>query len=194
MQLKTDLILIGIILALIISMSVLFQINRNNRRELIRWKTNYSELDKKYSGDLSYIKLTVDEFKESSNKKIDSILIAAKIKPKQLNNFTTIINNYSDTSDVKVPVEEISDSLYEFADTLTCMKISGLVDVSKDIPVVTITDRRYDNNIYYMQYTERNKYRFLGLWKWRLFGKKESKIQIFSECGVVNANRIDIVK
>ena len=187
-----------VIIVLFVIIAILIGSNSNIRSDRNRVKSNYNELQKEYNGQISYLKLTNGELLnrlESSDKKLDSVLKIMKIKPKTLQNITVIHNHFSDTTIIESPVKKINDSIYSFSDTTKCFVVGGIVDTSSDVPIIKIYNREFTGDIYYAQHKERREYRFLGiLWKWRFLGKKESKINIWSECGVVSANRIDIVK
>ena len=194
MKLSLNQILIGLVVILVGIVGWQYNITTNLRKENRRTTSNFDELQKKYNGDVAYLRLTQDEFKEYMDHKLDSVINEIGVKYKRINNVTTINNHYRDTTVVSVPSKQINDTTLLFSDNTGCISVDYEVYIHEDSISSTIIDKEFTDVIYYIQYKERQKYKFLGLWEWKLFGRKVDKIKFISECGNISAERIDIVK
>jgi hypothetical protein len=142
----------------------------------------------------SILTLKADELSklntEASNK-LDSVMKANKIKPKQLVSATITEIQYKDTGSVKIvykPAIMASDSLYKipvsYADS--CWSMKGHI-LSKDKKTTfVLVERTASNNVQLLV----TKKRFLGfLW----VQPKKQKHRIFGDCGEVEFTQINMI-
>jgi hypothetical protein len=92
---KKLLIEIAVVFSFVVICGILWTSNRNLRKDLNRWDSNWTNLIKKDSLQNSVISLQLDEFKKSVNGSLDSIMKVAKIKPKQVQDVTYVTNVYN---------------------------------------------------------------------------------------------------
>lgn len=136
------------------------------------------------------LRFTMEEFKEYSGKKMDSIMEEAKIKPKWVKEYTTVHHNYYDTTIVEVPVEKVDTFIYSFMEKNECFTIGGNVNIKDSIPKVEITHREFTDNLSIIKYLEPKKFWFIRSY---LFGKTE-ELEIVGDCGVYEYDNIKVVK
>jgi len=141
-----------------------------------------------------YQKLTVtfDEFKKSMSAKIDSILAASKIKPKQVTSVTERIYYYRDTSYTNIkpnPVITDKGTIYPFVDVRDCFAISGFMSLQGNRPELTIIDRQYRNHSIDIAYLQREKkFLFFRYGKWR------AELYQTNVCGDQTTKEIEVIK
>lgn len=154
-----------------------------------RWEDSF----KSVQNGVKLLNLKIDEVKELQGLKMDSILEVAKIKPKNVTQYieSKEIYNYKDTTITLVTRRDSSS--YAFLDTIGCIKVKGIVKLSDSIPEVSITNKSYESNAYYVFHNERQPYKFL-FWKWSLLGKRKGELDIFSDCGKITATNLQIIK
>jgi len=141
-----------------------------------------------------YIKITqsLDEFKKGITARLDSMLKADKIKPRQVTNVIERTYYYRDTShDIISPLPVITPSgeLFPFTDVKDCFTISGYLALKDQRPILTITDRQFDNTSIDIAYLEREKkFWFIRYGKWR------AKLKQSNRCGSSCIKEIEVIK
>jgi len=151
-----------------------------------RLSDNFVELQESNSK----LRLTVDEFKEYSSGKMDSIMEVASIKPKWVKEYTTINNHYYDTVEVEVPVEHVDTFKYSFMESNDCFTVGGIVNVKDSIPQVSINYREFTDTLNIIKYLKPKKFLFIRSY---LFGKSE-ELKIVGNCGTYEYDNIKVVK
>lgn len=193
---KTKLtVILGAALVIISSMGYgFYEMWQSAKYDKLRWEDNYKQVQ----SDLSIIQLEIGEFKGQMDTKVDSILKEAKIKPKMVKSITNITNNYHDTVTVTVKTKRLTDTTYSWVDTVGCVKVMGEVLMRDTIPTVLVTDKRWNSNSIFIDYTQRRKYAFpsdrFKLWKWRFLGRKERKIKEVTDCGESTFHKVEVNK
>lgn len=138
------------------------------------------------------LKQSLDEFKKTMSAKVDSILQAEKIKPKQVKSVVERFYYYRDTSyqsHSPDPVVVNNETIYPFTDVKDCFSIKGFLQVRDLRPSVTITDRLYTNNSTDIAYLVRpHKFLFIKYGKW------QGKLKTVNQCGETTTKEIEIVK
>lgn len=179
------------LLLLLTGQSILYKKAKEERN---RHESNYLELQQFSASKIQQLTLTSKEFKAQMSDSTKKLLAELEIKPKKVIEYRTITVKDIDTVFVELPVIQEIDSTYSFIDTAGCFTVQGLVQTSfLSDPRVYITHKEYDNSTQYILFSQREKYKFL-FWKWRLFGKKSTKLEIVPECGEVEYRTINIVK
>ena len=178
------LIIAGIFLLSIVSMQTC-QLKRASEK-IDRLSTNFTEMQE----DNKQLNLTVQEFKEYSSVRMDSILKVASIKPKWIKEYTSVYHNYYDTIVKEVPVEKISTTKYNFLETSDCFTVGGTIDVKDTVPKLSINYRKFTDSLDIIKYLEPKKFLFI---KSYLFGKDE-ELKIIGNCGEYKYEHINIVK
>lgn len=136
------------------------------------------------------LKLSVDEFKEYSSQRIDSIMEQAKIKPKWVKEYTTVTNNYYDTTIVEAPVEKVDSFEYSFLEANECFSVGGIVNIKDSIPEVSINYREFTDSLDIIKYLKPKKFWFIRSY---LFGKEE-ELEIRGNCGTYEYNNVKVIK
>lgn len=154
-----------------------------------RWENNFTSVQ----NGIKLLNLKIDEVKELHGLKMDSILEVAKIKPDNVTQYieSKEIYNYTDTT-ITIVIKRDSNT-FTFTDTVGCIKVKGVVKTGGDTPQVSVTNKSYENNAYYVFHNERQPYKFL-FWNWTLFGKRKLELDIFSDCGKITATNLQVIK
>lgn len=154
---------------------------RENQEQLLAENTDYK-----------LIKQSVDEFKKTMSIKVDSILAAEKIKPRRVERIIERHYVYRDTSyqsHAPDPVVAGQDTVYPFEDNKDCFTVKGFMQVRDLRPLVTITDRLFENKSIDIAYIEREK-KFL----WFRVGKWKGRLKTSNTCGETTTKEIEIIK
>jgi hypothetical protein len=152
-----------------------------NQAQLLKEKANYI-----------LIKQSLDEFKATISARVDSVLRADRIKPKQVERIVERHFYYRDTSyvtHVPDPVVVDNTTIYPFTDLKDCFTIRGFMELRDAKPAVTITDRKFENSSVDIAYIEREK-KFLGI----RFGRWKGRLKTINQCGATTTKEIEIVK
>ena len=192
MNLKISLtqILIAICILLLATTGYYFNRNRINAAQSAKWQQNYY--------NPSNQTMTTAEFKtwyaKQSDKMIDSLnkLIDAKIKPRNVTEYHTIVNNYKDTSIVVIPLDTLKHGIngneyypINYMDEKHCWGVTAnFYPASKTLD---ITRRIFNDSLYSIVYFIRRKFLFLHI------GKKDFFNQTWSTCkGKISEIKITI--
>lgn len=192
-NIKTTLGIAGICLILILALTAYFE-----RQQRIRERQRADRLEenqRQYLQDsLRYAKLTLSlqEFKTTMTRKVDSILNAARIKPKQV---TSVVERhfYYHNKDTVLyqPNQVVTDtgSLYPFSDYRDCFHFAGFMQIEGNKPELTVTLREFNNSSIDIAYLERpHKFLFFKWGKWR------AKLKSTHQCGEETTKEIEIIK
>jgi len=187
-NIKTYLIVIGIITAVWFYKDYKFQKSENTRQT-----ENNAQLRKsdslKYASQI-YNKKEMQEYLDYNRKDLTNFLKEHKIATKKLQRIITQELKYRDTTTATVNLQPILDAIkakqnikVPVIDSTACMIIKGFVVFENDTLSLNITDRQFKNTSDVISYWERNQWKLLGLIKTRLFGRKETTIIIKDDCG-----------
>lgn len=139
------------------------------------------------------LELSFKEFKQSMTEKIDSILKASKIKPKNVTSVTERYFYYRDTSYASMrpePVQTPQGKIYPVDYKKDCFSFKGFMIVDTLLrPSLIVTDRKFENNSVDIGYIYRPK-KFLGI----KFGKWKGDLISTSDCGEEKTKHIEIIK
>ena len=152
-----------------------------NQRQLLKEKA-----------DFVLLKQTIEEFKQTISAKVDSVIKAEKIKPKNVERIIERHFFYRDTSYhtyTPGPVVVGDATVYPFTDIKDCFTVKGFMEIVDKMPAVTITDRRFDNVSTDIAYIEREK-KFLGI----RFGKFRGRLKTINQCGSTTTKEIEVIK
>jgi hypothetical protein len=197
MNLSVKNILIGLailfFIASVVTANVYIGKYKKEKAAKERVQENQAQLMKE-NADYKKITLTDKEFKQTMTKKVDSLLVLWKIKPK---NVTTVIERHyyhSDTTSHTIQTDPVitpdGSKLYPFIDTSSCFKIGGHVELFMDFaPTVTINKREYSNLATSVGYIYR-PYHFLFI----KYGPWKGDLRTANTCGSETTKQIDIIK
>lgn len=131
----------------------------------------------------------VEDYLES-NEELQVLLDKQNIKIKRLTNIIyqkqEYIDNITRSTDVSGLVDDIRNNIESsstFKDSTACLVIKGDVVYKNDNLAVNVTSREFNNEIAITGAWKREKYSFLGLWDWSLFGRKKATATATSKCG-----------
>lgn len=186
-NLKTYLIIIGIIVAVWFYKDYQFQKSEN-----IRQSENNAQLRKydslKYASQ-TYTKKELNEFLEYNRKDLQRFLKEHKIATRKIENVITQELKFRDTTKTTVNLQPVLDAIKSnknikvpVIDSTACMIIKGYVVFKNDTLSLNITDRKFKNVTDVVSYWKRNQWRFLGI-KTRFLGKKAMTVITKDECG-----------
>lgn len=192
---KNKIILILGVITLIFGISLYISIFKmiENKKTAVRWENNYKESNK----NVSLIKMTLKEFKEQATTKEDSLLKELNIKPKEVERIVYIENKIEMKDTVKLTiVDTVYDlqsfsKIYTFEEKSNCISIEGY-SISKYEPEIYLTHVESNSEVSYVAYKQRRKRKLL-FFNTRLFGKKETKLEVKSSCGELKVLEIDII-
>lgn len=179
----------------VIALAVSRQVEHNGRLREKADRLRLQENQRQYLQDSQkfvFIELKMREFIETITPKVDSILKAEKIKPKNVTNIIERHYVYRDTSYASYtpePVKTIDGIIFPFIDIKDCIRIDGFVRIDSLRPTVTITNREFQNNSIDVGYIKREK----KLW-FIAYGKWRAKLKTVNECGETTTKEIKIIK
>jgi len=159
-----------------------YSLNKKNKETAKRMEENFYQTSKK---QYQLFNLTLKEFKESMDSKMDSIVKKSGIKPKWLKQVTNNITYYTDTTiSFILPEYEPNNNTYPIVDKQGCFEFSGFIKMKDTIPSLTIEDRKFNSDFTELEYMERDSIRFLGRnwanrWPW---AKKYLNYKIIDNC------------
>jgi hypothetical protein len=181
---------------LIMGLSVTLYFERKGRirekADRIRLQENQRQLMLQDSLKFVHLVQSFDEFKKAISPKIDSILKAGKIKPKQVTNIVEKHYFYRDTSyqaHTPAPVETDKGTIFPFTDIKDCFRIDGFMTIDKQQPSLMITKRQFENTSIDIAYVEREKH----IWFIR-YGKWKARLKQVNKCGESTTKEIEIIK
>ncbi len=189
-KLVTGLIVVIVILSAIMALSWIAILDK--QKEIERLNRNQEQLLSDRDDANERFQLTLDEFRKSVKKDVDSIMKANKIKDRQLQDVTNVYNYYNsfDTTIVRPnPLVVDRDTIYPFTISKDCYTIAGNMRVIKNQPELAITQVSQSDSIRIFGYWDR-PHKFLGI----KYGKKENYVKGVSNCGETTVQRIDIKK
>jgi hypothetical protein len=186
-NLRTILIIAGIILAVWFYKEYQFQLSENKRQSENMHQTRIAD-----SLRFSSQNLTADEIKEYlqyQNTELKNKLAKEGIKLNRIESIVSANYRYRDTikreTDITGLVEAIKNSIpsnQPWSDTTKCQTIKGIVSYDGQKLKVVVNDREFKNKSDAVAYWERKQWSFLGI-KTRFLGKKQFTSKVFDECG-----------
>jgi hypothetical protein len=117
--------------------------------------------------------------------KIDSLLKANRIKPKEIVSATVIENKYTDTTKVKAVTKQPENVNNSYIIPVSwdngCWGMVGEISTSDKLAELSILNRKFSNSIQ-LVVTREKKFLFIRL--------KRASYNVFSDCGTVNIESI----
>jgi hypothetical protein len=186
-NIRTIIIIAGIILAVWFYKEYQFQLSENKRQSENMHQTRIAD-----SLRFSSQNLTADEIKEYlqyQNSELKNKLAKEGIKLNRIESIVSANYRYRDTikreTDITGLVEAIKNSIpnnQPWSDTTKCQTIKGIVSFDGQKLKVVVNDREFKNKSDAVAYWERKQWKFLGI-KTRFLGKKQFTSKVFDECG-----------
>lgn len=178
-----------IILGLSVVLFLLFKEVRRANEKAERWEQNYYKPDQQ--------SMSSKEFKawikNNNNHVIDSLnkIMDLKLRPKNITNYQTIVNNYKDTNHITVKLDSMeNDGLFQlsYLDPKECWGVEGFFHVPSR--TFEIEERIANDSIYSLEYFTQKHI----LWVIPIARKQFFK-QTWSSCkGKISETQIDIQK
>lgn len=195
-NIKIYLIVFAVIGAVIYYKDAEFQKKENKRQsENIH---QIRKLDSFHYASQTYTKKELDEYLEYKRKDLLQFLEENKVQTRRIERIITQELKYRDTLNKNVNLQPVLDAIKNqreikipVVDSTDCLIVKGFVAFENDTLSLNITDRQFKNTSDVVTYWERNKWSFLGLWNWRLFGKKKATVIINDDCGNTKTFVID---
>jgi hypothetical protein len=153
-----------------------------------RWQNNYYKPDQQ--------SMTAKEFKawvkRNNNHVIDSLnkMLDLKLRPKNITNYQTLVNNYLDTNVINIPVSETDFGVYpvSYIDEKECWGMDGYFNMPDK--VFTLDKRIANDSIYSLEYFTQKHI----LWVIPI-AKKQFFKETWSSCkGKISETKIEISK
>lgn len=183
---KVLIIFAFVILGLSVVLFLLFKEVRRANQKAERWEQNYYKPDQQ--------NMSSKEFKawvrNNNNHVIDSLnkIMDLKLRPKNITNYQTLVNNYLDTNVINIPVAETDFGVYpvSYIDDKNCWGMDGYFNMPDK--VFTLDKRIANDSIYSLEYYTQKHI----LWIIPISKKKFSK-ETWSLCkGKISETQIDI--
>lgn len=186
-NLRTILIIAGIILAVWFYKDWQFQISENKRQSENMHQVRIADSVRFSSQILSSSE--IKEYLQYQNSELKNKLAKEGIKLNRIESIVSQSFKYRDTTkketDVSGLVDAIKNSIPKeqaWEDTTKCMTTKGTVVFDGEKMKVTVDYREFKNKSDAVAYWERRQWNFLGL-KTRFLGKKQFTSKVFDECG-----------
>lgn len=194
-NIKTYLIVVGIVAAIWIYKDWKYQIAENKRQS-----ENISQIRKQDSlrfASQTYTNKELEEYLEYNRSDLRVFLDEEGVRLRRIERIITQSLKYRDTTSRSVNLEPILDAIQKnqnirvpVIDSTECLIVSGYVAFENDTLTLDITDRKFTNKTDVVSYWERNQWNFLGI-KTRLFGRKVATVTIKDACGESETFTID---
>ena len=194
-NIKTYLIVVGIVAAIWIYKDWKYQIAENKRQS-----ENISQIRKQDSlrfASQTYSKKEIKEYLDYNRADLKDFLKEEGVRLGRIEKIITQSLKYRDTSTRSTNLQPVLDAIRKnqnfkvpVIDSTACLVISGYVAFENDTLSLDITDRKFTNKTDVVSYWERNQWKFLGI-KTRLFGRKEATVVIKDACGQSQTFTID---
>jgi hypothetical protein len=185
---KYFIIIIGLLLTALYTSYISLQKANDN---IDRLEENFTQL---HSSNTT-LRLTLSEFEATMSTRMDSVIKSSNIKPKWIKEYIEINHHYhnTDTNIVTVTIDPIDNTKYNFREKIECFNVEGFISLKEKLPKLTLTTVGYNTKIDYIIYQNRKEWKFLFV-KSRLFGSKQNKLYISSDCGETEVKHVNIVK
>lgn len=197
-NLKTYLIVIGIVVAIWFFKDYQYQKSENKRQA-----ENISQIRKQDSlrfASQTYSKKELQEYLEYNRHDLSNFLEEENIRIRRIERIITQSLSYRDTSSRNVNLEPILDAIKKnqslrvpVIDSTKCLVVSGYVTFNNDTLSLDITDRKFTNKTDVITHIKRNQWNFLGI-KTRFLGKRKLSVTIKDDCGKSETFVIDLKK
>lgn len=173
------------------------KIKEANQTALIKkMQTDYDSLQ----SSLTSLKFTDDEIKtylqnsqDQTAGLYDELIKSEKKIIGRITQISSTLISSVDTTQNTIILDSISrlvqsiqnnDSIIiPFEDKTECFEFKARFVLSDGTSKIQVLERKYSDTINHVAYWERRKWKFLGLWNWRLFGKKIAQVEVFNNCG-----------
>lgn len=175
--------LTGYLIAALIIVSGLaytfYYLNKKHKAAAERWSNNFIEVQK----DINQIEFTVREFQRNIDKRTDSILKLANVKPKHVTQVTNYNTIYKDTTITELVLDyNPITGTYPFTDKTACFEFSGFIEVNDTVPDLNVTERKFYSDFYDIEHYEKDTIHFLGLNLVKWWQKKRLTYTIIDKC------------
>jgi len=183
--------LIGAIVLLSILLSLSVNSCKDHKKEALRQEINMLTV----TLTNKQLTLKVGEYEHLRGEwkdKLDSVMLANKIKPKVVTQATAIKIQYRDTAIAKIVYRGIiskpdGSNIIQVGYDSQCWSMKGTILTRDPLSLFAITEKRASNDIQLL--VTRDKY-FLGfLWR-----TKKGAYNTFSDCGEINVVGIKFIK
>ena len=174
---------------------------QHQRAENKRQSENMQQLRHQDSLKYARVELTNKEIKDHlnfNNQELKAKLEENNIRISRLQSIITQKNNYRDTTRVDTELKGLVESIVNnqpkaitVLDSTECWYMKGEVYFDGQKLGFNVLDRRFKNKTDVVSFVERNKWSFFGLFKTRLFGKKQINVKIFNTCGETETFIVD---
>lgn len=187
---KTNLVLIGIIILSVASLIIVIQAGKINRLEMdnLRISNNLLQVLSD-SSEITFLRLKKNEVIGRYKKERDSVLMLLKIRPKEIIRIVTNTITEVDTVFKEVPVLVTGPDRWFVSDTGKCHIWSGNVFLQDTSMNLLRTNFQYNNDIQIVNYKERPH----RLWFIR-WGRWIYKQDVSSRCGESYTKEVEFVK
>lgn len=174
------------IVVLSVSLLISLKTCRSQYNEKMRYKENFESVTK----ENPELTLNYQEFLKNIGEKERIELKKINVKPRLITRITYINITHIDTVSRYATVKQVSDSVYQFRDTTSFSLIKGRVIISDSVKVA-IDTVKFKNNLRYIVYKDRRKWKLL-FFDTKFLGKRIYKIKITSSNGDVTYKDINI--
>jgi hypothetical protein len=170
---------------------IFFRMYTNSEEKAERTESAWKDAEKANKS----LTLEYNELNKRQKKRIGEISDSLDIKPKFITRYVKIPirDTVRITDTIYVGTVKIDSNTYAFNKDTACFSIEGLVKLTSKEPQVAITKLEYDNDIEYLVYLERRQMQWWII-KYKSLTKKDAKLEVVSECGVVVVEDVKIVK
>lgn len=183
-------IILTVMLLMIVFQAIALK-RANNGLKLVQ--SNYNELLKEQNALVTNLSLKQNDLNAYIKERMPELerkLDSANIKTKRVERIIVQEIKYVDTvskrTDLKPILDAIEKEVYlklPFEDESKCLKIKGFVEFNNNALSMDITKREYKAINQVVGSWERKQWKILGLIPTRLFGKKQTKVTVFNQCG-----------
>lgn len=190
-------ILIGLVIILLITCSILWNANRKKAAEIFRQSQNFEQLQEENIRQLTLTKKEFEQLNTTFKKKLDQVIKENDLKLRQVKAATVIQIAYKDTTPANVdhgtPVqidnaannEQLTAKIYKIpvSNQNQCWSFGGAILSTDKNAKLEIYERGAINGVQLIV-TEKRRWIF---WK-------RQKFSAFSDCGKIDVTKIDFVK
>lgn len=181
---RLTLILCAVCLLLVMAFLTIGRMYLDMRKNKLRIEENFTQIQ----SDNQLLNLKYSEAEKYHNDKLDSVIKANKIRPKEVISATIIRTEYKDTGSVKIVYKEpfiAPDTRYIIPISYDngCWGMKGEIISTDAEAKLDIRERTSDNNVQALI----TRKRVIGFLWW----KKKIDLQVFRDCGKANVTQIN---
>lgn len=182
-----------LIVAFVVAAVWFFKDYQHQKAENIRQSENMRQIRMRDS--LKYAQVTLDKVEILDELKytradLTQKLKDADIKIARIQRIVSTKQTYEDTAKVRTELKGLALAVSQgtpmtlpVIDSTDCWFMQGVIEFDGEEIFFDLLERRFKNATDVVTYWERNQWSFLGLFKTRLFGKKQVTVKIFNTCG-----------